>query len=418
MFRPMFEGQRVRTVWIAGVVWFVAADVCEVLGIGNPRQAVSYLDKDQVSAVTTNDGRSQARSFNVVNESGLYQLIFRSRKPEARRFTIWVTEEILPSIRLYGCYPPPSRPPSRDRAMIAARHLMEEEVARRRAAAVALDEKELCDAVGRRLATEHPEFNIACATKLAHDIGLHRWIRGSAAELVQADPDQPNLFTHYSLRRDGIERPVTRDSMSKTEIAEQILGPRSRARNASRAGITTTLQQDRALVGWWNRTHPEESFTSEDLDLVAADLNGRCGVKGRGPMAQGGKSSIKSMALRALRACSGSAPGLEPKNANKINGAPGAPGAPGRLIAGDLANRQASRARFSTLLFSFVASTASGRLAGLARRSPVGRRPVQLLVGRSSDGRYSGSAAPVKYLWDIGDFRIWSGNSRLSEVAE
>jgi len=99
-------GQQVRTVQIDGEPWFVAADVCAVLGIGNARQAVSYLDSDEVqqAPVTTNDGSDRTLPTNIINEPGLYSLILRSRKPEAKAFKRWITHEVLPAIRRTGSY--------------------------------------------------------------------------------------------------------------------------------------------------------------------------------------------------------------------------------------------------------------------------------------------------------------------------
>lgn len=83
--------------------WFVAKDVCEVLGITNSRDVVSRLDEDEkgVSVVPTPSGKQE---MNLVNESGLYNLIFQSRKPEVKPFRKWVTSEVLPSIRKKGYY--------------------------------------------------------------------------------------------------------------------------------------------------------------------------------------------------------------------------------------------------------------------------------------------------------------------------
>ena len=91
-----------------GKPWWVAKDVCAALGIDNSRQALSRLDDDEKMAVVINDtssnGVSQRRRVSVVNESGLYALIFSSRKPEAKEFKRWVTHEVLPSIRKTGAY--------------------------------------------------------------------------------------------------------------------------------------------------------------------------------------------------------------------------------------------------------------------------------------------------------------------------
>lgn len=100
-----FGEQQVRTLLIAGEPWFVAADVCRVLEVGNTTQAVQALDEDERSMF--NIGRQG--NANLVNESGLYTLILRSRdavkkgsKPHA--FRKWVTSEVLPSIRKAGHY--------------------------------------------------------------------------------------------------------------------------------------------------------------------------------------------------------------------------------------------------------------------------------------------------------------------------
>jgi len=86
-----------------GNPWWVAADVCAILGIANPRDAISALDDDE-KGVEKADTLGGKQSMNVVNESGLYALIFRSNKPEAKTFRKWITAEVLPAIRKTGGY--------------------------------------------------------------------------------------------------------------------------------------------------------------------------------------------------------------------------------------------------------------------------------------------------------------------------
>lgn len=86
-----------------GEPWFVAADVCKAMAISNPRMAVTRLDDDEVSSVSFSDGGLQ-RKLNIVSESGLYALVIRSNKPEAREFRKWITAEVLPTIRRTGRY--------------------------------------------------------------------------------------------------------------------------------------------------------------------------------------------------------------------------------------------------------------------------------------------------------------------------
>lgn len=96
--------QGVRSVILAGEPWFVAKDVCEALGINKYRDFIaSHLDEDERMSILM-DTLGGKQSMVAVNESGLYNLIFQSRKPEARAFRKWVTAEVLPSIRRTGMY--------------------------------------------------------------------------------------------------------------------------------------------------------------------------------------------------------------------------------------------------------------------------------------------------------------------------
>lgn len=95
-----YQDQEIRTVIQDGQPWFVAKDVCEILGIKNATQAVSKLDIDERSML--NIGRQG--NTNIVNEPGLYTLILGSRKPEAKQFKRWITHEVIPTIRKTGGY--------------------------------------------------------------------------------------------------------------------------------------------------------------------------------------------------------------------------------------------------------------------------------------------------------------------------
>lgn len=92
-----------RITDINGEPWFVLTDVCRELDIGNPSQAAKSLDDDE-KGIITGDTLGGAQKMTVISESGLYSLILRSRKPEAKRFKKWVTKEVLPSIRKTGGY--------------------------------------------------------------------------------------------------------------------------------------------------------------------------------------------------------------------------------------------------------------------------------------------------------------------------
>lgn len=98
-----YHGNTVRTVERDGEPWFVLKDVCAVLGIGNSRMVFDRLDDDEkgVSQIDTLGG---LQNMSVINESGLYNVILRSDKPEAKPFRKWVTSEVLPTIRKTGGY--------------------------------------------------------------------------------------------------------------------------------------------------------------------------------------------------------------------------------------------------------------------------------------------------------------------------
>ena len=84
--------------------WFVLKDVCEILEHDNPSLAKRRLDEHDLSTVKVIDSLGRSQQVSTVNESGLYDVIFQSRKPEAKRFRRWVTNEVLPAIRKTGAY--------------------------------------------------------------------------------------------------------------------------------------------------------------------------------------------------------------------------------------------------------------------------------------------------------------------------
>lgn len=93
----------IRAVEINGEPWFVAADICKSLSIGNPSQAMARLDDDETTLIS-NEGAYNSSMLNVVSEAGLYSLVLGSRKNEAKAFKRWVVHEVLPAIRKHGAY--------------------------------------------------------------------------------------------------------------------------------------------------------------------------------------------------------------------------------------------------------------------------------------------------------------------------
>lgn len=95
----------IRTVILDGEPWFVVKDVCDILGTTNPTMAIGGLEPFERAKF--NLGRQG--EANIINESGFYTLVLRSRKPIAKPFRIWVTSEVLPAIRKTGKYIAPSK---------------------------------------------------------------------------------------------------------------------------------------------------------------------------------------------------------------------------------------------------------------------------------------------------------------------
>lgn len=98
-----YGGNEVRTVQRNGEPWFVLKDVCAILGISKYRDAAERLDPDEREPVRV-DTLGGKQEMLCINESGLYNVILRSDKPEAKPFRKWVTSEVLPSIRRTGGY--------------------------------------------------------------------------------------------------------------------------------------------------------------------------------------------------------------------------------------------------------------------------------------------------------------------------
>ena len=95
----------IRTVILDGEPWFVAKDVCDILGTTNPTMAMDGLEPFE----RTKFNLGRQGEANIISESGFYTLVLRSRKPIAKPFRIWVTSEVLPAIRKTGKYIAPSK---------------------------------------------------------------------------------------------------------------------------------------------------------------------------------------------------------------------------------------------------------------------------------------------------------------------
>lgn len=100
-----FNSATLRTLTdTAGDPWFVLKDCTSILGLGNPTETVKMFDDDEFSTTEVIDSIGRRQQTYIISEAGLYGLVLKSRKHEAKEFKRWVTHEVLPSIRKHGIY--------------------------------------------------------------------------------------------------------------------------------------------------------------------------------------------------------------------------------------------------------------------------------------------------------------------------
>lgn len=121
-----FENKEVRTVMVDNTPYWVLKDVCDVLDIKNATQLSQRLDSDEVAMFDI--GLNNGALVNIINESGLYSVILRSDKPNAKQFKKWITGEVLPSIRKTGGYKVPTNPMDALKLMFEATDNIEKRV--------------------------------------------------------------------------------------------------------------------------------------------------------------------------------------------------------------------------------------------------------------------------------------------------
>ena len=181
----------IRAINQDGEPWFVAKDVCDALGIANSRDAIARLDDDE-KGVGLTDTLGGSQEMATVNESGFYNLVLRSRKPEARAFKRWVTHEVIPAIRRTGGYMEASANETPEETMARAVLIAQDAIARK-------------DADISRLRAK--------TAALAPKAGMYdacmdgeRWMSVTevARLLAQYDPSIRRKDLYEWLRRDGV----------------------------------------------------------------------------------------------------------------------------------------------------------------------------------------------------------------------
>lgn len=181
MSRPIefsFDGTAVRVVLLDGEPWWVAGDVAQALAYGEAKDLTRNLDEDEKGRqiVPTLGGDQE---MLVINESGLYSAILRSRKQSAKRFKKWVTAEVLPSIRKHGAYIMPAAEPEQDVVPMAS-HVAADEIVSAGRVFRALYTTGRSMGMARRLAATRANQAAERATgiDLAAELGATQWLDG------------------------------------------------------------------------------------------------------------------------------------------------------------------------------------------------------------------------------------------------
>ena len=205
-----FEKRDVRVVMKGSEPWFVAKDVCEVLEIQNARDTIAKVLDDDEKGVDKIDTLGGLQEMNIITESGLYTLIMRSNKPEAKRFRKWVTSEVLPALRKTGSYSV-KKDPDEERKL---------EIARQR---IALQEKNANARLAKIMQrmVEHPAYELTTESKriLAHEI-THLTTGREHLEML---PDAGTRF--YSAKQIGDEAGVSNRRVMKTAREMGLVAP-------------------------------------------------------------------------------------------------------------------------------------------------------------------------------------------------
>jgi len=103
-----YSGHEVRTQLIDDEPWFVLGDLCKVLDLAAPHMVAKRISEDDRSSTSVMDSLGRKQQTTIVNESGMYEVIIRSDKPEAKAFRRWLTADVIPSIRRTGSYGVPA----------------------------------------------------------------------------------------------------------------------------------------------------------------------------------------------------------------------------------------------------------------------------------------------------------------------
>ena len=241
-----FEGNETRIVLKNGVPWWVVVDVCEVLNLSNPSEAIKALDDDEKNTLRISEGNRGNPNVSVINESGLYALIIRSNKPEAKKFRKWITSEVLPAIRKTGSYILKSKPDN------------ELELARQR---LALQEKNANTRAAKTMQRmiEHPAYPLTEDSKriLSHEIA--KLLTGTPH--IEMLPDASSRF--YSAGDIGREANETNRKVMKTARRIGMVPPEGEANEYGAWKMTKSPHSPHECNQWFFNETGREKIVAE-----------------------------------------------------------------------------------------------------------------------------------------------------------
>lgn len=189
-----FSGSEVRTVDVNGEPWWVLKDVCTVLELTTPARVAERLDKDEVSLTHLTDSIGRQQETTIINESGLYSVILRSDKPQAKPFRKWVTSEVLPAIRKTGTYSIMDSYQIDDPIERAKRWIAEQEEAQKLRLTVSVQNQQIAELQPK---ASYYDVVLNCKDlmsigKIAKDFGksavwLNKWLHEKGVQYKQGD---------------------------------------------------------------------------------------------------------------------------------------------------------------------------------------------------------------------------------------
>lgn len=240
----------VRAVTLEGEPWFVAADVCRALGLGNSSDVIKRLDEDERTLVSI-EGASNGLPVNAVNEPGLYALILGSRKPEAKAFKRWITHEVIPSIRKTGGYIAGQETMDDDQLLANALMVAQRKIAERN--------KQL-ETANAKIQADAPKVLFAETVEKAEGDIL---VRQLAKLMVQRGYDTGEKRLYDLLRRDGfVIKANAKDQNAPTQRSVDMGLMRSIERTVSSAEKTfissTTVITPKGQIYFLNKYAPEK----------------------------------------------------------------------------------------------------------------------------------------------------------------